>query len=92
MKKIVSTVLSLFFVVAIAGTALSQEWKGTVKSVAGDGKSIVLETREGDKSLAVGSKTTVTGAGSVKELEGKKVTVKYSEKDGAFRATEITAR
>jgi hypothetical protein len=86
MKKFLATFLSLFFLVAIAGTALSQEWKGTVKSVAADGKSFVLETREGEKTLAIGSKTK----GEAKQ--GAKVTVMYSQKDGSYRATEITPR
>ena len=90
MKKFLAMSLSLFFVLAIAGAALSQEMemKGTVKSVAGDGKSIVVTTRDGDKTVAIGSKTK--GADAAKA--DAKVTVKYTEKDGTIRASEITVR
>jgi PDZ domain-containing secreted protein len=66
--------------------AADKEFNGTV--VSKEEKSIKVKTKEGEKTLAVGTKTK----GLENAKEGEKVTIKYTEKDGQLRASEINPR
>jgi phosphoribosylformylglycinamidine (FGAM) synthase-like amidotransferase family enzyme len=66
--------------------AQDQEFNGTV--VSKGEKEIKVKTKEGEKTLLVGSKTK----GLENAKEGSKVTIKYTEKDGQIRASEINPR
>jgi hypothetical protein len=66
--------------------AAEKEFNGTV--VSKEEKSIKVKTKEGEKTLAVGTKTK----GLENAKEGEKVTIKYTEKDGQLRASEINPR
>lgn len=68
------------------GAAGEKEFNGTV--VSKEEKSIKVKTKEGEKTLAVGTKTK----GLENAKEGEKVTIKYTEKDGQLRASEINPR
>ena len=66
--------------------AQDMEFNGTV--VSKGEKEIKVKTKEGEKTLLVGSKTK----GLENAKEGSKVTIKYTEKDGQIRASEINPR
>jgi phosphoribosylformylglycinamidine (FGAM) synthase-like amidotransferase family enzyme len=66
--------------------AQDQEFSATV--VSKEEKQIKVKTKDGEKTLLVGSKTK----GLENAKEGSKVTIKYTEKDGQMRASEINPR
>jgi hypothetical protein len=84
-KKIAVALLALTLAPAYV-VAQEQEFNGTV--VSKEEKQIKVKTKEGEKTLLVGSKTK----GLENAKEGAKVTIKYSEKDGQMRASEINPR
>ena len=84
-KKIAALLLALMLVPVFA-LAADMEMKATV--VSKSEKEIKVKTKDAEKTLKVGSKTK--GLDNAKE--GAKVTIKYTEKDGDMRATEITPR
>jgi cold shock CspA family protein len=62
------------------------EMKATV--VTKGEKEIKVKTKDDEKTILVGSKTK----GMENAKEGSKVTIKYTEKDGKMRASEINPR
>jgi hypothetical protein len=84
-KKIAALVLALMLVPVFA-MAEDMEMKATV--VSKGEKEIKVTVKGEEKTLRIGSKTK----GVDNATEGSKVTIKYSEKDGQLRATEITPR
>ena len=66
--------------------AQDMEMKATV--VTKGEKEIKVKTKDDEKTILVGSKTK----GLENAKEGSKVTIKYSEKDGQIRASEINPR
>src|SRR5436190_10801028 len=68
------------------GAAAVQELKATV--VSKEEKQIKVKTKGDEKTILVGSKTK----GLENAKEGSKVTIKYTEKDGQMRASEINPR
>lgn len=84
-KKIGAILLALILVPAFV-LAQEMEMKGTIVSTSE--KEIKVKTREDEKTLRVGSKTK----GMENAKEGAKVTIKYTEKDGTLRASEINPR
>ena len=56
--------------------------------VSKEEKQIKVKTKDGEKTLLVGTKTK--GLDNAKE--GSKVSIKYTEKDGQLRASEINQR
>jgi hypothetical protein len=66
--------------------AQDKEFSGTI--VSKEEKEIKVKTKDGEKTLAIGTKTK----GVENAKEGSKVTIKYTEKDGQLRASEINAR
>ncbi len=67
-------------------SAEDMELKATV--VTKGEKDIKVKTKDDEKTILVGSKTK----GLENAKEGSKVTIKYSEKDGQMRASEINPR
>ena len=63
-----------------------KEFNATV--VSKEEKTLKVKTKEGEKTIAIGSKTK----GLENAKEGSKVTIKYTEKDGQLRASEINPR
>jgi hypothetical protein len=66
--------------------AQDMEFNGTI--VSKEEKSIKVKTKDGEKMLAIGTKTK----GVENAKDGAKVTIKYTEKDGQLRASEINPR
>lgn len=66
--------------------AQEKEFNATV--VSKEEKEIKVKTKDGEKTLAIGTKTK----GVENAKEGSKVTIKYTEKDGQLRASEINPR
>ncbi|MBI4524096.1 MAG: hypothetical protein HY695_09830 [Deltaproteobacteria bacterium] len=81
--RLAAVLLALMLVPA---WALADEMKATV--VSKSDKEVKVKTKEGEKTLLIGSKTK--GAENAKE--GAKVLIKYREKDGKLRADEISPR
>jgi hypothetical protein len=65
--------------------AQDMEFNATVVSKE---KSIKVKTKDGEKTVLIGKSTK--GVDNAKE--GSKVTIKYMEKDGQIRASEINPR
>lgn len=84
-NKIAVALLALTLAPAYVA-AQDQELNATV--VSKDEKMLKVKTKEGEKTIAVGSKTK----GLENAKEGSKVTIKYTEKDGQMRASEINPR
>jgi len=84
-KKIAAIVLALALSPAYV-VGQEQELKATV--ISKEEKEIKVKTKEGEKTLRIGSKTK----GVENAKEGAKVTIKYTEKDGQLRASEINPR
>jgi len=70
----------------LAVAAEDMELKATV--VTKGEKDIKVKTKDDEKTILVGSKTQ----GLENAKEGSKVTIKYTEKDGQMRASEINPR
>ena len=66
--------------------AQEMEMKATV--VTKGEKDIKVKTKDDEKTILIGSKTK----GVENAKEGSKVTIKYTEKDGQMRASEINPR
>jgi hypothetical protein len=66
--------------------AQDMELNATV--VSKEEKQIKVKTKDGEKTLLVGTKTK----GLENAKEGSKVSIKYTEKDGQLRASEINPR
>jgi hypothetical protein len=66
--------------------AQDMEMKATV--VTKGEKEIKVKTKDAEKTIMVGTKTK----GMENAKEGSKVTIKYTEKDGQLRASEINPR
>ena len=80
---------AMLLALALAPTyvmAAEMEFKGTI--VSKEEKSIKVKTKDGEKMLAVGKSTK----GLENATDGAKVTIKYTEKDGQLRASEINPR
>jgi hypothetical protein len=91
-KKIAVVLLALTLAPAYV-PAQEKETKGEDKEmkatvVTKGEKEIKVKSKDEEKTLRVGTKTK----GIENAKEGAKVTIKYSEKDGELRATEITPR
>jgi hypothetical protein len=71
---------------AYVAAAEDMELKATV--VSKGEKEIKVKTKDDEKTILVGSKTK----GLENAKEGSKVTIKYTEKEGQLRATEINPR
>lgn len=85
-KKIAAVLLALALAPAYVAAQEEKELKATV--VSKDEKTLKVKSKDDEKSLRIGSKTK----GLENAKEGAKVTIKYSEKDGELRATEIAPR
>ena len=85
-RKIVGSALLVFSLVPAYVAAQEMEMKATV--VTKGEKDIKVKTKDDEKTVLIGSKTK----GIENAKEGSKVTIKYTEKDGQIRASEINAR
>lgn len=69
---------------------------GTVKAVDATAKTLTVETKSGDATIAIGDKTTIKRGKNTVKLEdlkaGDRVTVVYAEQDGKHVARSITLR
>jgi len=66
----------------------AQEMELNATVVSKEEKQIKVKTKDGEKTLLVGTKTK--GLDNAKE--GSKVSIKYTEKGGQLRASEINPR
>jgi hypothetical protein len=91
-KKVAAILLALALAPAYVTAAQDKaadkdmELNGTI--VSKEEKEIKVKTKEGEKTFLIGSKTK----GVENAKEGSKVTIKYSEKEGKMRASEINPR
>jgi len=87
LKRTIGTaLLALTLVPAYVAAAEDMEQKATV--VSKGEKEIKVKTKDDEKTILVGSKTK----GLENAKESSKVTIKYTEKEGQLRATEINPR
>jgi hypothetical protein len=86
-NKIAVALLALTLAPAyVSAQDKDKELNATV--VSKEEKMLKVKTKEGEKTIAIGSKTK----GLENAKEGSKVTIKYTEKDGQMRASEINPR
>jgi hypothetical protein len=86
LRRTFGTALLVLTLVPAYVAAQEMEFKATV--VSKGEKDIKVKTKDEEKTLTIGSKTK----GVENAKEGSKVTIKYTEKDGQLRATEINPR
>jgi hypothetical protein len=86
LKRMLGTALLALTLVPAYVAAQDMEMKATV--VSKGEKDIKVKTKDEEKTVLIGSKTK----GIENAKEGSKVTIKYTEKDGQFRASEINPR
>ena len=87
LKRTIGTAfLALTLAPAYLAAAEDMELKATV--VSKGEKEIKVKTKTDEKTILVGSKTK----GLENAKEGSKVTIKYTEKEGKMRASEINPR
>lgn len=85
-RKMIGTALLALSLAPAYVAAQDMEMKATV--VTKGEKEIKVKTKDDEKTILIGSKTK----GLENAKEGSKVTIKYSEKDGKIRASEINPR
>ena len=85
-RKMIGTALLALTLAPAYVAAQDMEMKATV--VTKGEKDIKVKTKDDEKTILIGSKTK----GLENAKEGSKVTIKYSEKDGKIRASEINPR
>jgi hypothetical protein len=86
LKRTIGTALLALTLAPAYVAAQEMELKATV--VTKGEKDIKVKTKDDEKTILVGSKTK----GLENAKEGSKVTIKYTEKDGQMRASEINPR
>ena len=85
-RKTIGTALLALTLAPVYVAAQDMEMKATV--VTKGEKEIKVKTKDDEKTILVGTKTK----GLENAKEGSKVTIKYTEKDGQMRASEINPR
>ena len=86
LKRTIGTALLALTLAPVYVAAQDMEMKATV--VTKGEKDIKVKTKDAEKTILIGTKTK----GVENAKEGSKVTIKYSEKDGQMRASEISPR
>ena len=86
LKKQIGVMLLALTLAPAYVIAQDMEMKATV--VSKGEKEIKVKTKDAEKTILIGSKTK----GVENAKEGSKVTIKYTEKDGQMRASEISPR
>jgi hypothetical protein len=86
LKRTIGTAFLALTLAPAYVAAQDMELKATV--VSKGEKDIKVKTKDEEKTILVGSKTK----GLENAKEGSKVTIKYTEKDGQMRASEINPR
>jgi len=86
LKRTIGTALLALTLAPAYVVAQDMELKATV--VSKGEKDIKVKTKDDEKTILIGSKTK----GVENAKEGSKVTIKYTEKDGQMRASEINPR
>jgi len=86
LKRTIGTALLALTLAPAYVAAQDMELKATV--VSKGEKDIKVKTKDAEKTILIGSKTK----GIENAKEGSKVTIKYTEKDGQMRASEINPR
>jgi hypothetical protein len=85
-KRTIGTALLALTLAPAYVAAQDMELKATV--VSKGEKDIKVKTKDDEKTILIGTKTK----GIENAKEGSKVTIKYTEKDGQMRASEINPR
>ena len=85
-KRTIGTALLALTLAPVYVAAQDMELKATV--VSKGEKDIKVKTKDDEKTILIGTKTK----GVENAKEGSKVTIKYTEKDGQMRASEINPR
>ena len=83
LKRTIGTALLALTLAPAYVAAQDMEMKATV--VTKGEKDIKVKTKDAEKTILIGTKTK----GLENAKEGSKVTIKYTEKDGKMRASEI---
>jgi hypothetical protein len=85
-KRMIGTAFLALTLAPVYVAAQDMEMKATV--VTKGEKDIKVKTKDAEKTILIGTKTK----GLENAKEGSKVTIKYTEKDGEMRASEINPR
>lgn len=85
-RKTIGIALLALTLAPVYVAAQDMEMKATV--VTKGEKEIKVKVKDDEKTVLIGSKTK----GLENAKEGSKVTIKYTEKDGQMRASEINPR
>ena len=85
-RKTIGTALLALTLAPVYVAAQDMEMKATV--VTKGEKDLKVKVKDDEKTVLIGSKTK----GLENAKEGSKVTIKYTEKDGQIRASEINPR
>ena len=86
LKRTIGSALLALTLAPVYVAAQDMEMKATV--VTKGEKDIKVKTKDAEKTILIGTKTK----GVENAKEGSKVTIKYTEKDGQMRASEINPR
>ena len=82
-------ICAMLLVLALAPAyVIAQDMEFNATVVSKEEKSIKVKTKDGEKVVAIGKSTK----GVENAKDGAKVTIKYTEKDGQLRASEINPR
>lgn len=74
MKKLLALVISLIFIVSVAGVSFAADAKGTVTKI--EGKKITVKDDKGKETTSEVKDTAGAKKGDTVEIKGGKVTVK----------------
>lgn len=85
-RKTIGITLLALTLAPVYVAAQDKEMKATV--VTKGEKDLKVKVKDDEKTVLIGSKTK----GLENAKEGSKVTIKYTEKDGQMRASEINPR
>jgi len=80
--------IALLALTLVPAYVAAQDMELNATVVSKEEKQIKVKTKDGEKTLLVGTKTK----GLENAKEGSKVSIKYTEKDGQLRASEINPR
>jgi hypothetical protein len=84
-KQVIALLLALALLPAFA---FAEEMKGTIKKVDQGARTIVVDTRQGEKTFSFRGSTEGMDAAK----DGAKVTIEYEDRGSELRARKIMAR
>ena len=102
MKKALAIIVSLVFVLSVAGLSFAKEKRhatkamhvtGEVTAVDAAANTLTIEGKKGEVMLTITDKTKFAKGKTLADVKvGDKLTVKYSEKDGNMMAWKVITK